>query len=180
VASTAPIGSVADLAGGSIAGPSERGMLHRSQITDADEKAILLKEMDLLQKIFDKYDGWIFKLRAACLTSVPALSITLSAKHPELKTLAILIPFMGFFVEGMIRWDHWYGYVERYNVIRTFLNSKDGKLYLYDLKNYRNGGRRNFLEMFTRERIASSFCKQEVAVFYALLLIVCLFLRSMA
>jgi hypothetical protein len=152
-------------------------MLDRSQIEPNDEKAILLKEMDLLQKVFDKYDDWIFKLRAACLTSVAALSITYFKDYPNLRTLALLIPVMGWVVEGMIRWDHWYGYVERYNTIRNFLNSKEGSLYIYDLKDYRDHGRKSLCEMLTYERLRPSFLKPEVVIFYILVIAFCLFLR---
>ena len=145
-------------------------LLHRSAIDDAYRKNILLKEMDLLQKVFDKYDGWIFKLRAGCLTAVAAL-VSSQIKQPPLAKLAFVLVIMAFIVEGMIRWDHWYGYVERYNVIRKFLNGLNGDtICVYDLKNYRLEDRRSFRSLLSAESVRSSFLKKEVIIFYLLLL----------
>jgi hypothetical protein len=127
--------------------------------------------MNLLQKVFDKYDGWIFKLRAGCLTAVAAL-VSLRSQHPPLATLAVVLVIMALLVEGMIRWDHWYGYVERYNVIRKFLNGLNGdSLYVYDLKNYKTDDGRTFRSMLSPESIRSSFLKKEMIMFYTPVLI---------
>jgi len=148
-----------------------KNLLQRSAIDDSDKKNILLKEMDLLQKVFDKYDGWIFRLRAGCVTAVAAL-VSLRIQQPPLATLAFLLVIMAFFLEGLIRWDHWYGYVERYNVIRRFLNGLDGdSLYIYDLKNYKAGDKRSFRSLFSSESVKSCFFKKEVIVFYLFVII---------
>jgi len=149
-------------------------MLKRSQVTDKDQLTILLKEMDLLQKVFDKYDDWIFKTRGGCITAVLALiSISFSKLQTDLRFLAVLLPLISWVLEGMIRWDHWYGYVQRYFTISKFLNGNEPPdLYVYDLKNYM--GEKTTRPSGGRGVIRSSFGKLEPAIFYGFILLLCL------
>jgi uncharacterized membrane protein YqaE (UPF0057 family) len=150
-------------------------VLKRSQVTSKDQRNILLKEMEILQKVFDKYDDWIFKLRAGCITAVLALlSISFSKTQTDLRILAIFVPPVSWLLEGMIRWDHWYGYVERYLTISKFLNdSNSSPIHIYDLKNYK-GHKRTTCELFNQETLRASFGKIEPGLFYILIFSLCL------
>jgi hypothetical protein len=151
-------------------------MLKRSEVTDDDQRNILLKEMDILQKVFDKYDDWIFKLRAGCVTAVLALlSISFSKTQIDLRVLTAFVPLVSWLIEGMIRWDHWYGYVERYLTIGRFLNdARSPEIYIYDLKNYRGNNRRDWRQLLNHATLRSSFGKIEPVVFYLVILFFCL------
>src|SRR5487761_1070688 len=152
-------------------------MLARSQITDDNSKEILLKEIEILQKVFDKYNDWIFKTRAGCVTAVLALlSISFSKTQTDLRILAVFVPPVAWVLEGMIRWDHLYGYVKRYITINKFLNESDvtASIYINNLKDYRNHKLNTWKELLTRDTLHSSFLKKESGIFYLFMLLLCI------
>ncbi len=114
------------------------GILRRAELPAAAGRDFLIKEMDLLQSVFNKYEEWIFRSRTGLVIGLGALMSQLGTKHEaDAAIIALILPILAWLVEGGIRWEHWYGFVQRHYAIRAFLNDTDGgaAISLYDLQN---------------------------------------------
>ena len=122
-------------------------------------------ELQLLQTRFDKYDDLIFRMRQWFLSIYAALfGITFTAKVAELLLIAACAAILYWLFEGMLRFQHWYKYVERHRRIREALNSNPPdieSLTIYDLTNK--------LDTEPKEkssRVVGSFFSPETLIFY--------------
>jgi hypothetical protein len=107
-----------------------------TQLTPERRLDVVLKEMDLLQARFDKYDDLIFRTRGWAIAGVGALLGTaITASKPEVAWLALGVAAFFFVNEVTWRWKYWYKYVKRYRFIRDVLNRCEPieKISLYDL-----------------------------------------------
>jgi hypothetical protein len=121
--------------------PVENGdsrVFRRSDLPAAAGRDFLLKEMDLLQSLFNKYEEWIFRSRTGLVLGIGALlSVELAKPQPGVAEAAVVLPIISWLIEAGIRWESWQPYVQRHYAIRHFLNDpdQDSSISLYDLKN---------------------------------------------
>ncbi|WP_341644075.1 hypothetical protein [Thauera sp. SDU_THAU2] len=108
---------------------------------DADQKFEILKtELSLIQATLDKYDDLIFRGRNLFVTLwIASLGLAFTIKSPAVPLLAALLSILYWFLEGMMRHQYWFKYVDRYRFLRSQLNSPEFKLSavsVYDLTNH--------------------------------------------
>ena len=130
-----------------------------------NREELIKVEMNLLQSRFDKYDDLIFRSRNWFLTIwVAIMGITFTSKVAVLPFLAAGMSVLYWILEGLLRHQYWYKYVERYRRIRDELNKPDpdlDSLSVYDLTNKYSSAPDE-----KASKIVGSFFKIETVVFY--------------
>jgi hypothetical protein len=101
------------------------------------------------------------------IIGVGALMSQLGTKNEAAATeIVLILPVLAWLIEGGIRWEHWYAYIQRHYAIREFLNTTNSEaaISLYDLQNQLmpTGPNPRLL------KFRSCFLKPGVSVFYGL------------
>jgi len=100
----------------------------------------LLKEIEIIQKVLDKIDGWIVQLRVGIVAGITGLlAVRFSSPHAAAACNMLVLQFsliaMSWIGEAVLRWTHQYGYLKRREKIEEFLNSNGTtELRLFDPK----------------------------------------------
>lgn len=147
-----------------------------------DQKFEILKiELSLIQATLDKYDDLIFRGRNFFVTLwLASLGLTFTIKSSVVPLLAVVLSLLYWFLEGMMRYQYWFKYVDRYRFLRDHINQPEIKLddiSVYDLTNHFH---RKPHSWWTRFR--NCFFKLEPSVLYGVMgaaaLVLWLLLRS--
>jgi hypothetical protein len=100
---------------------------------------ILKIELSLVQSRFDKYDDLIFRGRNSFITLwLACLGLSFTIKSVVVPWLAVALSILYWFLEGMIRHQYWFKYVDRYRFLRDSINKPEtdiSQISLYDLTN---------------------------------------------
>lgn len=101
---------------------------------------ILKTELSLIQATLDKYDDLIFRGRNFFVTLwLASLGLAFTIKSPSVPLLAIGLSMLYWFLEGMMRHQYWFKYVDRYRFLRDHINQPHFDLddiSVYDLTNH--------------------------------------------
>jgi len=100
---------------------------------------ILKIELALIQSRFDKYDDLIFRGRTSFITLwLACLGLSFTIKSDVVPWLAVGLSVLYWFLEGMVRHQYWFKYVDRYRFLRDSINKPGADLSnisVYDLTN---------------------------------------------
>jgi hypothetical protein len=100
---------------------------------------ILKIELSLVQSRFDKYDDLIFRGRNSFITLwLACLGLSFTIKSVVVPWLAVALSILYWFLEGMVRHQYWFKYVDRYRFLRDSINKPEtdiSHISLYDLTN---------------------------------------------
>jgi len=139
-------------------------------ISDDQSLEIIKLEMSLIQATLDKYDDLIFRNRNWFITLwMGTMGATFTLKEPLFPMFAVILAFLYWFTEGMMRHQYWYKYVLRYRTLRDTFNAAGTKISdvsLYDLTNHYMDDHRS-----NGDRFKKSFFKLEPSVIYGLMAI---------
>ena len=139
-------------------------------ISDNQSLEIVKLEMGLIQATLDKYDDLIFRNRNWFITLwMGTMGATFTLKEPLFPIFAIMLSFLYWFTEGMMRHQYWYKYVLRYRTLRDKFNTEGTKISdisLYDLTNHYMDDHGT-----SKDRLKKSFFKLEPSVIYGLMAI---------
>lgn len=101
---------------------------------------VLKAELGLIQATLDKYDDLIFRARNFFITLwIACIGLSFTIKAAAVPLLAVLLALLYWFLEGMMRYQYWFKYVDRYRFLRDTLNSPSfdlKSLSIYDLTNH--------------------------------------------
>ena len=101
---------------------------------------VLKTELALIQATLDKYDDLIFRGRNFFITLwIACVGLSFTIKAAAIPLLAVLLALLYWFLEGMMRHQYWFKYVDRYRFLRDTLNSPSfdlKSLSIYDLTNH--------------------------------------------
>lgn len=136
---------------------------------DAVQKFEILKtELSLIQATLDKYDDLIFRGRNLFVTLwIASLGLSFTIKSPTVPLLAVLLSLLYWFLEGMMRHQYWFKYVDRYRYLRDQINSQTFNLSdisVYDLTNHFHG-----TSYSRRARISACFFKLEPSMSFGVM-----------
>lgn len=136
---------------------------------NADQKFEILKtELSLIQATLDKYDDLIFRGRNLFVTLwIASIGLAFTIKSPTVPLLAAMLSILYWFLEGMMRHQYWFKYVDRYRFLRDQINSSEFKLTaisVYDLTNHFHR-----VERSGWARTRASFFKLEPTVSFAVM-----------
>jgi hypothetical protein len=140
-------------------------LLTERPVTKDERFEILKIELSLIQTRFDKYDDMIFRGRNAFITLwLAAIGLSFTIKSLTVTWLAVFLSILYWFLEGMVRHQYWYKYVDRYRFLRDSLNNPEAdisRISVYDLtnKNHRSSSSR-------WHEIKPCFLKLEPSVLY--------------
>lgn len=130
---------------------------------------ILKTELSLIQATLDKYDDLIFRGRNFFVTLwLASLGLAFTIESEAVPLLAIGLSILYWFLEGMMRHQYWFKYVDRYRFLRDRINQAGGlklaEISVYDLTNHfhRKPGTR-------WARITACFFKLEPGVLYGVM-----------
>lgn len=130
----------------------------------------LLKEMDLIQKILDKNDDWILRTRSGLILALSALFYANLNKPIFADVGLFMIAFSlfaaSFALEGVIREEHWLGFVQRKEEIQDYLNGEAEKIELYVVK--RKAGLGRLFSPIWRKNVRRCWVKSDTWQFYLL------------
>lgn len=114
-----------------------------------DDRLELIKlEMQLLQQRLTKYDELIWAVRGWAVTLTVALTGWASTKLENpgamlfVLRIAVFVPVLFWIEEGMLRAGYVAKYIDRYRLLRAFLNESSSdleKIPLYDLTSHQAG-----------------------------------------
>ena len=100
---------------------------------------ILKIELSLIQATLDKYDDLIFRGRNFFVTLwLASIGLAFPIQSAVVPLLAVVLSLLYWFLEGMMRHQYWYKYVDRYRFLRDNINTPDcdlADLTVYDLTN---------------------------------------------
>lgn len=117
-------------------------MSDKRTLTTSERFEILKTELALIQATLDKYDDLIFRNRNFFITLwIASIGLAFTIKSTDVIFLAMLLSVVYWFLEGMMRHQYWYKYVERYRFLRNSLNSDEvdlSDISVYDLTNERH------------------------------------------
>lgn len=117
-------------------------MSEKRALTSQERFEILKTELALIQATLDKYDDLIFRNRNFFITLwIACIGLSFTIKSADVTLLAVLLSVIYWFLEGMMRHQYWYKYVERYRFLRNALNNDDidlSDISVYDLTNERH------------------------------------------
>ena len=104
---------------------------------DQSRFEILKLEMELIQQTLDKYDDLIFRSRNWFVTIwLGAIGLSFTQESEQLPILAMFAAAFFWFLEGMMRHQYWYKYVDRYRAIRDWIKrGMQEDIEVYDLTN---------------------------------------------
>jgi len=129
---------------------------------------ILKTELSLIQATLDKYDDLIFRGRNFFVTLwLASLGLSFTLKSADVSLLAVGLSLIYWFLEGMMRHQYWWKYVDRYRFLRDQINRSDfdiSQIPVYDLTNFFRHE-----PVSSWKRIQTSFFKLEPAVLYAVM-----------
>lgn len=101
---------------------------------------ILKTELSLIQATLDKYDDLIFRGRNFFITLwLATLGLSFTIKSALVPLLAVALSALYWFLEGMMRYQYWFKYVDRYRFLRDHINEPEFRLTdisIYDLTNH--------------------------------------------
>ena len=108
---------------------------------NAEQRFDILKiELSLIQATFDKYDDLIFRSRNSFVTLwLAGLGFAFTIKSDAVPLLVLALSVVYWFLEGMMRHQYWFKYVDRYRFLRNNINSPEpalAKISVYDLTNH--------------------------------------------
>jgi hypothetical protein len=129
---------------------------------------ILKTELSLIQATLDKYDDLIFRGRNSFVTLwLAALGLAFTIKSEAVPLLVVALSLVYWFLEGMMRHQYWFKYVDRYRFLRNNINNPGtelASLTVYDLTNHFN---RTTVGRWKKFR--ACFFKVEPSVLYGLM-----------
>lgn len=129
---------------------------------------ILKTELSLIQATLDKYDDLIFRGRNFFVTLwLASLGLAFTIKSPAVPLLAVVLSLLYWFLEGMMRHQYWFKYVDRYRFLRDHINQPEIQLSdisVYDLTNHFHRMPRTWWA-----RVRSCFFKLEPGVLYGVM-----------
>jgi hypothetical protein len=129
---------------------------------------ILKTELSLIQATLDKYDDLIFRGRNFFITLwLASLGLAFTIKSPIVPLLGVALSLIYWFLEGMMRHQYWFKYVDRYRFLRNSMNSQEAKLSeisVYDLTNHFHRSQYSW-----RGKIRACFFKLEPTVLYGVM-----------
>lgn len=100
---------------------------------------ILKVELSLIQSTLDKYDDLIFRSRNFFVTLwLACLGLSFTIKSVVVPLLAVVLSVLYWFLEGMMRHQYWFKYVDRYRFLRNSINKPGADIShisIYDLTN---------------------------------------------
>lgn len=134
-----------------------------------DQKFEILKtELSLIQATLDKYDDLIFRGRNFFITLwLASLGLSFTIKSTVVPLLAVALSALYWFLEGMMRLQYWFKYVDRYRFLRDRINSPQFRIEsvsVYDLTNHFHRVPRSLWA-----RIRACFFKIEPTVLYGVM-----------
>ena len=134
-----------------------------------DQKFEILKtELSLIQATLDKYDDLIFRGRNFFITLwLASLGLAFTIKSEIVPLLAVALSGLYWFLEGMMRHQYWFKYVDRYRFLRDRINAPDFQLAgisVYDLTNHFHRIHRSWWA-----RVRACFFKTEPTVLYGVM-----------
>jgi hypothetical protein len=101
---------------------------------------ILKTELSLIQATLDKYDDLIFRGRNFFVTLwLACLGLAFTIRSDVVPLLAVALSLLYWFLEGMMRHQYWFKYVDRYRFLRNHINtppSDVSTISVYDLTNH--------------------------------------------
>jgi hypothetical protein len=111
-----------------------------SKISSDQRFEILKIEISLIQSTLDKYDDLIFRGRNSFITLwLAALGLSFTIKSEVVPLLVVVISAVYWLLEGMMRYQYWFKYVDRYRFLRDNINASDflpSSIPVYDLTNH--------------------------------------------
>ncbi|MGY6518800.1 MAG: hypothetical protein ACXIUZ_08800 [Lysobacteraceae bacterium] len=134
-----------------------------------DQRFEILKiEISLIQKTLDKYDDLIFRGRNSFVTLwLAALGLAFTIKSEVVPLLVVAMSLAYWFLEGMMRHQYWFKYVDRYRFLRCKINEPEpalARLPVYDLTNHFNRA-----QIHRWKKIKACFFKFEPSVLYGVM-----------
>jgi len=143
----------------------------------AEQRLEILKiEISLIQSRFDKYDDLIFRGRNSFITLwLACLGLAFTIRSAFVPLLAVGLSGLYWFLEGMVRHQYWYKYVDRYRFLRDSINGPEfdvSQISVYDLT--------NTLHRVSKSRwhqLRPCFFKLEPTVLYAVMAIAAFAIR---
>ncbi|MCW8193373.1 hypothetical protein F6455_01070 [Proteobacteria bacterium 005FR1] len=108
---------------------------------DSAQKFEILKtELNLIQATLDKYDDLIFRGRNFFVTLwLATVGLGFTIRSEFMPVLAAILALVYWLLEGMMRHQYWFKYVDRYRFLRDSINQNQLKLAeisVYDLTNH--------------------------------------------
>ena len=129
---------------------------------------ILKTELSLIQATLDKYDDLIFRGRNFFVTLwLACLGLSFTIKSEVVPLLAVALSVLYWFLEGMMRHQYWFKYVDRYRFLRNHINepqSDTSGISVYDLTNHFHRTPRSWWG-----RVRECFFKVEPTVLYGVM-----------
>ena len=140
-----------------------------------DRSEYLKLEIELLQTRFDKFDDFSFRNRNWFLTIWSGLiTVTFIAKIEFLPYIAIIICFLYWSSEGLIRYKYWYRFVPKYRLIRDLLNTDSSDINSIDLLDLTCSNDQNIVKKYTKNKFRNSFFRIELVILYGGMIILSL------
>lgn len=139
-------------------------------MTPEQKFEILKIEMGLIQSTLDKYDDLIFRGRNFFVTLwLACIGLAFTIQSGFVPLLAVGLSILYWFFEGMMRYQYWFKYVDRYRFLRRALNPGAGhfdveKISVYDLTNHNH---RKSISWLAQAK--ACFFKKEPFFVYALM-----------
>ena len=136
---------------------------------DSDKKfQILTAELSLIQATLDKYDALIFQGRNFFVTLwIATLGLAFTVRSEVVPLLAVVLAMLYWFLEGMMRHQYWFKYVDRYRFLRARINDPGFEVEsvsVYDLTNHYHR-----TEVSSWSKISACFFKIEPSVLYGVM-----------
>jgi hypothetical protein len=137
-------------------------------MTPAQKFEILKTELSLIQATLDKYDDLIFRGRNFFITLwLASLGLSFTIKSTMVPLLAAALSVLYWFLEGMMRHQYWFKYVDRYRFLRDRINGPEfgiARISVYDLTNHFHCVPRSWWA-----RVRACFFKIEPTVLYGVM-----------
>lgn len=138
----------------------------------ADRVDVLKSELELIQETFNKYDDLLYRNRnwfISLWVAVIGAAVTLNSS--DLAMIAALLSVLYFFLEGILRFQYMYKYVDRYRHLRAMVNQGDfdiSDINIYDLTNKLNRDELSWKDKcrYNCKRLIESFFRLSSIIFY--------------
>src|SRR5690606_20735716 len=129
---------------------------------------ILNTELSLIQATLDKYYDLIFCGRNVFVTLwMACLGLAFTIHAAVVPLLAVAVSFLYWFLEGMMRYQYWLKYVDRYRFLRDHINapgSDIAKISVYDLTNHFHRAQQSWWS-----KVRACFFKAEPTILYGIM-----------
>lgn len=117
-------------------------------------QAFLIKEMEIIQKVFDKFDGWIVQIRVGVIVAVTGL-VSLSMKQAapvwwRVCLFQFILLMSSWTAKAILRWHYQHGYLMRREKIEEFLNNQAEEIWLFDPKDKHEPTHNSFCQKFRK------------------------------